>query len=64
MKLKVFDLLDGFLLVGIPAIIGVAMLIATLTPGNSPIGLSIGWAVFAFWAWAGTKTLIKKYKKR
>lgn len=54
-------LADLFLLVIVPGLMSIVMIGATLTPGNSPIGLAIGWAAVLFWSFIGTWTAWKRY---
>ena len=64
MKLNLFAIADQFLLVGMPGLGAVAMTVATFTPGNSPIGLAIGWAAVAGWGAIGGREAWRRYWKR
>jgi hypothetical protein len=55
---------DAFLLLGVPVLIAGLMVWAQLTPGNSPIGLAIGWSVPAAWLFFGILATIKKVKAK
>ena len=61
MKLNAFAIADQGLLVGAPILGAGAMIWATATPGNPPIGLAIGWAAVAAWLAIGSWAAWKRY---
>lgn len=64
MKLDAFAIADHCILLGAPALASVAMLVATLTPGNPIEGLLIGWAAVSAWAAIGGRAAWLRYWKR
>lgn len=61
---KAFMIADCSLLIGAPIIFAGLLLAGTLTPGNSPVGLAIGWAADAAWLGIGIYAAWKRYWRK